>query len=341
MALPFPPHGWRSISLRRYLLRRIAQVIPLLLIVTFISYGIMLVAPGGPEQVLLGGEDPTLDPNQIAALRARWGLDDPIPVQYARWLGNVLRGDLGRSYYFRKPVAEAILERFPNTLQLGLVVVALTYLLALPLGVITAVRQYSLADYAASTFSFLGHSMPSFWIGLMLIFLVALPSGGLIPTSGFSTPDVTLAGSGFWAVLSDRARFMFLPAVTLVVGGLAGLSRYTRNSMLEVLREDYVRTARAKGLSERVVIFKHALRNALLPVVTLSSNLLVFLFSGSVVVEQVFAWPGLGTLAIQAVSNRDYPVVMAFLLVGAVLSTAGHLMVDVLYVFVDPRIKYV
>ncbi|MFO7171434.1 MAG: ABC transporter permease [Bacillota bacterium] len=326
---------------RRYLVRRLLQIPLLLLIVSFLSFSIMHLAPGGPENIIFAG-DPSaqFDPQAAERLREKWGLNDPIHVQYFRWVKNVVTGDMGRSFYYRKPVATAIAERLPNTLKLQAVVIFFTYLIAIPLGIYTAVRQYSVADYVATTFSFLGTAMPSFWVGTMLIFLVALKSKGLIPTSGIANYRITLETHGLWAVLVDRARYMLLPTLTLVTGSLAGLMRYVRNSMLEVLKEDYIRTARAKGLSERVVIYRHAFRNALIPVVTLSSGILVGLFSGSVVTEQVFAWPGLGTLSVEAVNNRDYQVVMAFLLVGAVLSIIGNLLVDIIYVFVDPRIKY-
>ncbi len=315
-------------------------MIPLMFLVTLLTYGLMFAAPGGPERILLGGEDPNITAEQVEHLRELWGLNDPVHVQYFRWLGNMLKGDLGNSYYNQMPVAEVIAERMPYTIQLNVVVLALTYLIAIPAGVITAVKQYSATDYAVSTFSLAGHSMPSFWVGLMLIFLVALPSGGIIPTNGYSNPDVTMAANGLVPVILDRLRHMFLPVLTLLIIGLAALTRYTRNAMLEVLREDYVRTARAKGVAEKIVIYRHAFRNALLPIVTLSGGLLASLFSGSVIIEQVFAWPGVGQISIRAINQRDYPLVMAFLLVGAVLGLVGHLLVDVAYIFVDPRIKY-
>jgi len=327
-------------AIRRYLVRRLLQMVVLLLLVTIITFGLMLAAPGGPERVLLAGEDPNISAEQIAHLRELWGLNDPVYVQYFRWLNHTLHGDLGNSFFNQKPVAQVILDRLPATLELGAVVIVLTYLIAIPAGVITAVKQYSWMDYLVSTFSLAGHSMPSFWVGLMLIFLIALHSGGAIPTNGFAAPGVTLAVSGLIPFLIDRARHMFLPALTLLIVGLAALTRYTRNSMLEVLREDYVRTARAKGVGEKVVIYKHAFRNALLPVITLSAGLLASLFGGAVIVEQVFSWPGLGFISIRAINQRDYPLVMAFLLVGAILSMLGNLIVDVTYVLVDPRIKY-
>jgi peptide/nickel transport system permease protein len=326
--------------MKRYLLRRFVQLIPLFFIVTIMTYGLYWLAPGGPETIFLAGEDRNLNPKDIEALREKWGLNDPFHVQYAKWLGNLLRGDLGNSYQSRRPVTETWLQRLPATIQLGVAVTVLIYLLAIPLGVISAVRQHSWLDYAASTFSFLGHSMPSFWVGLMLIIYVALPSGGLIPTSGYQSYDVTPETHTWLGILLDRLRYMLLPALTLTVTGMASLTRYMRNSMLEVLKEDYIRTARAKGLNERVVIYKHAMRNALLPIITLSGGFLLFLFDGAAITELVFAWPGVGQYGLGAVSARDYPVVMALLVFGFVVSTIASFLTEIIYVWVDPRIRY-
>ncbi len=326
--------------MKRYFARRLVQLVPLFIIITFITFGLMYLAPGGPEAIFLAGEDPTLDPAQIEKLKEKWGLNDPFHVQYLRWLGNVLRGDLGRSFMSQRPVTETILQRIPATIQLNVVTIVLVYGLAIPIGVLSAVRQYSVLDYVATTFSFLGQGMPNFWVGLMLIFLVALPSKGLIPTHGYADPYVTLETHSVFAVLLDRARYMLLPTITLVTGALAGLIRYMRNSMLEVLKEDYVRTARAKGLSEKIVIYKHALRNALLPIITLSAGLFNALIGGSVLTETIFAWPGLGKYAIDAINAQDHPVVLAFLLFGFIAGTIGSFTAEALYVLVDPRIRY-
>lgn len=327
--------------MRRYMIRRLIQLIPLFLIVTVITFGLMYLAPGGPEQIFLSGEDPTIKPEHIAALREKWGLDKPFYVQYGKWLYNVvIQRDMGRSFRSQRPVLEAWMERLPATMQLSAVVLVLTYGLAIPLGIVTAVRKYSVVDYMASTFSFLGFAMPNFWVGLMLIVLIALPSGGLIPTSGYASPEVTLQTHGIFGLLYDRGRYMLLPALTLVTSGMAVITRYMRNSMLEVLNEDYVRTARAKGLQEKVVIYKHALRNALLPIITVSGGFLGSLFGGAVIVESVFAWPGVGQYGIAAVSSQDHPVVMALLLFGFFVGAASSFLTEFLYVLIDPRIKY-
>lgn len=327
--------------MRRYLTRRLIQLVPLFLIVTVMTFGLMYLAPGGPENVLLAGEDVMIRPEEVEKLKEKWGLNDPFYVQYGKWLYNVvIKGDLGNSFASRRPVMETWMERIPATIQLNVVVLILIYAVAIPIGVVSAVRQYSWLDYTVTTFSFLFDAMPAFWVGLMLIALVAVKSGGKIPTSGYSTPDIKLATHGLFAVLLDRARFMLLPVTTIVVTGTAPLIRFMRNSMLEVLKEDYVRTARAKGVSEKIVIYKHALRNALLPIVTLSSGILLSLFGGSPIIEQVFAWPGVGQLGIKAVGQQDHPVVMAFLLFGFVVGTVSSFLTEFVYVLVDPRIKY-
>ncbi len=327
--------------MRTYLTRRVLQLVPLFFIMTIMTYGLMHLAPGGPEAVFLAGEDPNIRPEDIQALRKQWGLDAPFHVQYGKWLYRVVvKQDLGRSYATQRPVVEAMAARMPATIQLNAVTLLLIYGLSIPLGVIVAVRQYSFFDYVMSTFSFVGYAMPSFWIGLMLIFLFALNSGGVIPTSGYASPGVTAETHGLIPVLVDRARYMILSVIAVVTGGVAALTRYMRNSMLEVMKEDYIRTARAKGLAEKIVIYKHALRNALVPIVTLSGGLIGGLFAGSAIIERVFAWPGIGQLWLNAVDKKDYPVVMAFLLLGFLVNTASSFLTDILYVIVDPRIKY-
>jgi peptide/nickel transport system permease protein len=326
---------------KRYLIRRALQLIPLFLIVTLMTYGLYHLAPGGPESIFLAGENNNTNPADIAAMRAKWGLDQPFHVQYGKWLYNlVIHGDLGNSFQSQRPVMETWMARLPATLQLNVIELFLIFALAIPLGVICAVRQYSWFDYAASTFSFLGHSMPEFWIGLMLIVFVALKSGGAIPTSGYQSYDVTSETHTWLGIMLDRMRYMLLPVLTLTITGLASLTRYMRNSMLEVLKEDYIRTARAKGVAERVVIYKHAMRNALLPIITIAGAFVGGLFGGSAIVELIFAWPGVGEYGLTAVSARDYPVTMALLLFGFLVSTVASFATDVVYVVVDPRIRY-
>lgn len=325
----------------RFLTKRLLNMIPLLLLATMFSFGIMQLAPGGPENLLMGAEaDATMDPSKMEELRDRWGLNDPIYVQYFRWLKNIASGDFGNSYFYRKPVAEVVAAALPNTLQMNVIALFLIYAIAIPLGVISAVRQYSKLDYLVTGVAFAGQAAPNFWVATILIWTVALNSNGLIPTNGIATPGVNLETYGWLSVLADRAKYMILPLTVVVFSGLTGLTRYMRSSMLEVLKEDYIRTARAKGLSQKIVIYKHALRNALLPIIAISGGLLSSLVGGSVIVETIFSWPGIGRVGYDAVVMRDYNVSMAILLMSGVLTLIGFLLVDIAYVWVDPRIKY-
>jgi len=324
---------------RTYIIRRTLQMIPLLIGITVISFSIMHLAPGGPIGILGGEGNEQLDVQQIERLRAKYGLDKPIPVQYVVWLGNLIKGDFGISFAEHRPVLEIIAERLPNTLYLNLVVLILSYALAIPIGVASALRQYSPFDMTVTTLAFWGRAMPNFWLALLLIFAFAIRIDW-IPTSGMATYGVRAAEEGFLAVLIDRLRYLLLPVIVLVTSRMTGLTRYMRSSMLEVIREDYIRTARAKGLSERIVIYRHALRNALLPIVTLAGFTLSALFSGSVIIEHIFSWPGLGSLSIRAIWQRDYSVVMAFNTIGAFLTILGLFLSDLAYGLVDPRIRY-
>lgn len=324
----------------RYLMKRILNMVPLLILATLLAFSVMQAAPGGPENVLLNTEDASIDTSNIKELRAKWGLDDPLHIQYLRWLGNVLTGDFGTSYYHNQPVLAVVSEALPNTLQLNVIVLMLIYAVAIPLGVISAVRQYSAMDYAVTGVAFVGQAAPSFWVAMLLIWGVAMQSGGAIPTNGISTPGINLETYGWLSVLGDRLKYMILPVAVMTFSGLTALTRFMRSSMLEVLKEDYTRTARAKGLSEKVVIYKHAMRNALLPIITISGGLLSTLVGGAVITETIFSWPGIGRVGFEAVNNRDYPVSMAIMLISGVLMLVGFLIVDIAYVMVDPRIKY-
>lgn len=325
--------------MRNYLIRRILQMIPTLIGITLVSFMIIQLAPGGPIAVL-GGDNPEMDPAQVEAIRKAYGLDDPLPVQYAKWLGRLAQGDFGKSFTESRPVMEMWLERLPNTIYLNLFSFFLIYLIAIPVGIISALKQYSKFDYGITVAAFAGDAMPGFFLSLLAIYLIALPSGGLVPIGGIASYGATVEKIGLMAFLLDRAKYLFLPLLVIVLGGLTGLIRYMRSAMLEVIKEDYVRTARAKGLSERVVIYKHAMRNALIPIITISGGLIPGLFSGSVIIEQIFNWPGVGLMGFRAVLQRDYPVVMAFLTLGSILTLISFLVVDLLYVAVDPRIKY-
>ncbi|MEX2356164.1 MAG: ABC transporter permease [Thermaerobacterales bacterium] len=323
----------------KYALKLLIQMIPLLLGISLVSFTIMHLAPGGPMMIVAGDSEATLDPEQVALLRARYGLDQPIPVQFVKWLSNIARGDFGMSFIENRPVLDMIMERLPNTLYLNLVVLLVTYALTIPIGVMSALRQYSRFDIGVTTVAFWGQAMPNFWFALLLIVTFAIPIQW-VPTSGMATHEVTLTDAGFMAVVLDRLKYLMLPAIVLITERLTGLTRYMRASMLEVVGQDYVRTARAKGLSERVVIYRHALKNAILPIITLAGFTLSALFSGSVIVERIFSWPGVGNLSIQSIFQRDYSVVMAFNIIGATLTIMGMLLVDLAYAFIDPRIRF-
>ncbi len=312
----------------RYLLRRLLQTIPILFGVSIIVFVIIHSAPGDPYAYLFG---PRIDPTLRARLMEEMGFNDPIPVQYVRWLKTTLSGNLGYSIRTQEPVINMLAQAIPRTLLLTGSSFLFGLAIAIPIGVISATRQYSLIDYAATTFAFMGISLPSFFAALLAIyfFAVKLP---IFPMNGIHTPG----GGGFWDVLHH----LILPAVTLGLRDMASYARFTRSSMLEVLRQDYVRTARAKGLAERLVIYKHAFRNSLIPVITLFGFSLPALFGGAVIIEQVFTFPGMGLLTFEAVNNRDYSVLMATNLFFALLVILGNLLADILYAIADPRIRY-
>jgi peptide/nickel transport system permease protein len=313
-----------------YITRRLAQMIPLLFGITILLFAVIQAAPGGPEAALLES-DRFIDPAVIEAYRERLGVDQPVPVQYVRWLGAAVRGDLGVSFSTTRPVSEMIFERLPATLELMGASFLLAAILAFGLGVLSAVRQYSWFDHTGTGLSFVGIAMPVFWFALILqlVFGVWL---GWLPVAGTQTVGATS--------LADHLRHLVLPATVLSFRYVAGWSRYLRSSMIDVLRADFVRTARAKGLPERVVIGGHALRNAMIPVVSVMALNLSGLFSGAVITETIFAWPGIGRMFVQAMFSRDYPLLMGILLLGSTMVVFFNLVADVLYGVLDPRIRY-
>jgi peptide/nickel transport system permease protein len=316
--------------LSAYVLRRLLQSIPLLVAVTMLSFALMKAAPGGPMSIYLENPDVTAD--DVAAIRVQLGLDDPIPVQYLKWVGSLLRLDWGYSFVTNERVIDRIAQRLPNTLDLMLVSFILTLVIAVPVGVLAAVRQYSWFDYVATGAAFFGISMPVFWFGLLMILTFAVTLGWL-PTSGNAT-----IGAEFDLV--DRLRHLVMPAAVLALVSAAGYTRYIRGAMLEVIHQDYIRTARAKGLRERLIIVRHAFKNAALPFVTLIALDLPDLFTGAVVTETIFAWPGMGRLYLESLSRLDYSVLMAILTVSALLLILSNLLADLLYAYLDPRIRY-
>ncbi len=328
--------------MKAYLLKRFLQLIPTLLGITLITFLIIQLAPGNPALQKLGmvGEGIKTDMSAqiVEQTKKLYGLDKPLPVQYALWVKRVLTFDFGTSYKDHRNVLDKIAERLPVTIQLNLISILLVYVIAIPCGVYSATKSNSSGDKALTLFFFFLYSLPSFWVAVLLIMLFG---GGdfwdIFPIYGISSIGAEGWSFGRWFV--DRMWHLVLPVICLTYGGLAYLSRLTRAEMLEVIREDYIRTARAKGLEERVVIFKHAFRNALLPLVTLLAFLLPSMFGGSVIIESIFSIPGMGQLGFEAVLSRDYPVIMAITTISALLTLIGLIISDVLYALLDPRIK--
>ena len=305
-------------------------MIPMLFGITIVLFAVIQAAPGGPEGSLLE-TGRFIDPEVIESYRRRLGVDQPVYVQYVRWLTAALTGDLGISFSTTRPVAEMIWERLPATLELMGASFLLAAVLAFALGTSSAVKQYSLLDHAGTGLSFLGIAMPVFWFALILqlVFGVWL---GWLPVSGTRTVGASS--------VVDHLRHLILPGVVLSLRYIAGWSRYLRSSMLGALRADYVRTARAKGLPESTVVGVHALRNALIPVTSVMALNLAGLFSGAVITEMVFAWPGIGRMFVQAMFARDYPLLMGILLLGSVMVVVFNLVADIVYGLLDPRIRY-
>jgi len=318
-----------------YVLRRLLLAIPLLIGITFVSFVVIQLAPGDPTQI--PGEN--IETSKLAweQLRKEYGLDQPLYVQYGKWITRLVRLDLGRSFApHGRPVRTMIAERLPVTLLLNIVELLIIVALAVPIGVLSATRQYSTFDKATTIFVFLGFATPDFWLALLLMILFGVQLGWL-PISGLRSMNWEYLS--FWQQQTDFLSHLALPILVATFGGLAGLSRYMRQSMLEVVRQDYVQSARAKGLAERVVIGKHALRNAMLPIVTILGLSLPGLIGGSVIVESIFAIPGMGQLMVQAAFERDYPVLMGNLVIVAAVTLLANLAADVAYGLVDPRIR--
>lgn len=320
-----------------YALRRLALAVPLLIGITFISFFVIQLAPGGPLDFLINPDMPNFDPKFIEAIKQEFDLDKPIHIQYWKWLNRLVRLDFGRSFApDGRPVLQKIGERLPITLFLNIVEMLVILALAVPIGVLSATRQYSVFDKTTTVFVFVGFATPDFWLALLLMILFGIQLGWL-PISGLR--DINWEYLSFWRQQWDLLSHLILPIAVATFGGLAGFSRYMRQSMLEVVRQEYIQTARAKGLSEQAVIGKHALRNALLPVVTILGLSLPGLIGGSVIVEWTFAIPGMGQLMVQAVFSRDYPVIMGNLVIVSSLTLFANLLADISYGLVDPRIR--
>lgn len=346
-----------------YIVRRLFQAIPMLLLVSIVLFALVNIAPGGPMSAY--SRTNRMPEEKKEAIRRKFGLDKPLPVQYIVWLvGNdwlqidedgdnipdgygtrkgILRGDFGYSYKTREPVLELIADRLPNTVYLMFFTLLFTGIVAIPIGIISAIKQYSGFDITATTLSFMGQAIPEFWLGLLLIlvFYATLnnPFTGeaLLPSGGMSTLGAEFP---FWESIWDRAKHLILPVLMGLVGWVAWYSRFLRSSMLEVINQDYIRTARAKGQIERKVLYKHALKNALIPLVTMFALDFPYIFTGSLYAELLFSWPGMGRLFYNAATSRDYPILMAILIIGSGIVVLSNLMADIAYAYLDPRVRY-
>ena len=310
-----------------YILRRLFGMIPVLFLVSLIVFSIIHLTPGDPALLMLGEE---VTPEKLSALRHQLGLDQPIPVQYGFWLSQVLRGDLGRSVRTQQPVAEAIFQRLPPTIELTLFAVVISLCIAIPSGTLSAVRRNSASDLISTTLALLGISMPSFLLAILLIFVFALKLRWLPPI-------------GYTPINQDviaNIKGMILPGLTLGAATAALVSRQTRSSLLEVLHKDYIRTARAKGLAERMVVLGHGLKNAMIPIATVIGLQVGALLGGAIITETIFVLPGVGRLVVDSIFSRDFPLVQGTVLFLALIYLFANLAVDVLYVFLDPRIRY-
>lgn len=318
-----------------YSIKRTLLMIPILLGITLLSFSIMHLAPGGPAEAQMEFSAKA-SAEARERLRKLYGADQPVHKQYLTWLTKFVTLDFGEAFADGRKVKDKILERLPITLTINLLSLGLVLLIALPIGIMSATHQYSLLDRFTTIFVFVGYSMPSFWLALLLIYLLGV-QWGVLPISGIQSLDVT--GLTAWGRLMDKAEHLILPVFVSAIGGLAGFSRYMRNNMLEVMRQDYVRTARAKGLSENVVVYKHALRNALMPVITILGLSLPGIIGGSVIMETVFGIDGMGRLMFQAVFSRDYNVAMGVLVPAAALTMLGNFLADIGYAWADPRVR--
>jgi ABC-type dipeptide/oligopeptide/nickel transport system permease component len=330
-----------------YIVKRLAMLVPVMLGVSIIAFSLIHLAPGDPARTMLG-ERATQE--QLNEIREKYGLDKPLYVQYGIWLNGVLHGDLGRSITTHEEVAKEIGDRLPNTMELAIAAMIFAIIIGVFAGIISATKQYSITDYTCMGVALFGISMPVFWLGIMLmmifgVFLGWLPIGGridlLIPfqrVTGFMVFDSIITGN--FPALISVLRHLILPAVALGTIPMAMIARVSRSSMLEVLRQDFIRTERAKGLSERTVIYKHAVRNAMVPVVTVIGLNFGLLLAGAILTETVFSWPGIGRLVVNAVYERDYPLVVGCILVFAIVFVIVNLITDIFYTRIDPRIQY-
>ena len=325
----------------KYLIRRLVGAVPLVLGIATIIFFLVNLAPGDPTLLLFS---PGMSQEVVEQMRVNFGLDQPIHIRYVKWLGAMLTGDFGYSFSHSRPVLAVLIDFFPNTLLLSLSALLVAFAGGVVLGTVQAVRQYSLIDSGLSVLLLFFYSMPSFWLALMLILSMSVFARNVwdlpiwFPASGMMGVEYGFLSAG--ARFKDRFMHLVLPTLSLALVLMAGIARYMRGSMLEVVRQDFVRTAHAKGLPERVVVFKHALRNAVIPIITLIGLYIPVLFSGTVFIEVVFAWPGMGRILVDAIFARDYPLVMAGTFFFATIVVFANLLADILYAVIDPRIRY-
>lgn len=312
----------------KIILKRILQLIPVLLITMSITFVITRVLPGNPAVTILG---PQATPEAIEKMEEEMGLNDPLPIQYINYIKGVLTGDLGTSYRYNQPVATLILEKLPNTLQLALASLIIALVIGIPVGLLSAVKQYSVFDYVSMFLALIGVSIPSFWLGLMLVLVFSVNLGWL-PTMGMGS-----MAAGFGDVLVH----LILPAFCLSTGSMANFARISRSSMLEVLDQDYMKAVRAKGIRESVVVMKHGFKNALPPIVTVLGMRISALMTGAIMVESIFSWPGIGRLIVDAINNNDYELIQGSVLFMAVLYVLVNLAVDIAYLYINPKVSYV
>lgn len=313
--------------MQRYLINRLLLLIPTLVLASIVVFAMIQFSPGDPARMMLGLE---ASPQEVALERVTLGLDKPVPVRYGIWLSNVVRLNLGRSQVSNRPVTTLVGEAFPNTLRLALTALVLSVLLGFPMGIFAAIRQNRWGDHVVTGLNSLGLAIPSFWLGILLILFFSVTFHWLPPSGVGESGRFTLGG----------VKYLIMPVVTIGVSNLSVFSRFVRSSMIDVLATDYVRTARAKGLPERAVLTRHALRNALLPVVTALGIQFGRLLGGSVITESVFAYPGIGRLVVTSILNRDYPVVQATLMLVVLVFLATNIVVDLSYAFLDPAVKF-
>lgn len=319
----------------RYILRRLAFFVPLLILVSVLTFIVLVALPGDPlDRLVLS--DPRLTPAEIQAMREVYGVDDPAFVQYGRWVGLVVQGNLGFSRTYRAPVVDVIGPALRNTIILAGLTLVVSLIISIPIGIYSAVRPYSIGDNVSTFLSFVGFAIPNFWLGLVFIIVFSVHLGWL-PAGGVGTPGLD---AGLWEALADRGRHLVMPVAVFSLSTMALWTRYMRSSILEVVGQDYIQTAHSKGLSERAVIGRHALRNALIPMISLFAITVQLLASGAVIIEKVFSYPGLGKLLFDSVMTNDYSVTMAVLMVLTLLVVGLNLVADIMYGVVDPRIRY-